>query len=146
MFGGKQLATINHELKLVTKWLRLNKLSLNAGKIELIFFHSKQRCLNYNISIKFNGVRLIPVDYVKYLGMFIDNYLSWNYHILQLSKKLSRANGILSKLRHYASIEICLQVYCGIFYSHLIYGCNIWGLKDRNITKEMYKNYDLFRF
>ena len=51
MLGGKKLATIetvvNHELKLVTKWLRLN-----AGKIELIVFHSKQRSLNY-ISIKF---------------------------------------------------------------------------------------------
>ena len=38
MFGSKKLATIetvvNHELKLVTKWLRLNRLSLNAGKIE----------------------------------------------------------------------------------------------------------------
>ena len=69
MFGSKKLATIetvvNHELKLVTKWLRLNRLSLNAGKTELIFFHSKQRPLNYDISIKFNGERLIPVDYVK---------------------------------------------------------------------------------
>ena len=133
MFGSKKLATIE---KLATKWLRLNKLSLNAGKTELIFFHSKQRCLNYDISIKFNGVRLISVDYVKYLGMFIDNYLSWNYHILQLSEKLRRANGILSKLRYYASIEICLQVYYTIFYSHLINVCNIWGLtSEENLKK-----------
>ena len=68
--------------------------------------------------------------------MFIDKYLSWNYHILQLSKKLSRANVILSKLRHYASIEICLQVYYAMFYSHVIYGCNIWGLtSEENIKK-----------
>ena len=53
-----------------------------------------------------------------------------------VSKKLSRANGILSKLRHYASIEICLQVYYAIFYSHLIYGCNIWGLTtEENLNK-----------
>ena len=47
IFGSKKIATIetvvNHELKLITKWLRLNKLSLNAGKTELMFFHSKQR-------------------------------------------------------------------------------------------------------
>ena len=71
MVGSKKLATIetvvNNELKLVTKWLRLNKLSLNAGKTELIFFHSEQQSLNYDISIKFNGVRLTPVDYIKYL-------------------------------------------------------------------------------
>ena len=146
MFGSKKLATIetvvNHELKLIPKWLRLDELSLNAGKTELIFFHSKQRCLNYDISIKINGVRLIPIDYVKYLGMFIDNYLSWNYHMLQLSKKLSSANGILSKLLHYASIEICLQVYYAIFYFRLICGCNIWGLtSEENLKKILQKRY-----
>ena len=68
--------------------------------------------------------------------MFIDKYLSWNYHILQLNKKLSRANGILSRLRHYASIEICLQVYYAMFYSHLFYGCNIRGLSsEENLRK-----------
>ena len=53
-----------------------------------------------------------------------------------LVKKLSRANGILSKLRHNAPIETCLQVYYAIFYSHLIYGCNIWGLTtEENLNK-----------
>jgi len=128
---------INTELKLVSKWLRLNKLSLNTNKTELIFFHSRQHLLNYEgISIKFNGKKLHPVNHVKYLGMYIDRYLSWNFHILQLTKKLSRANGILSKLRHNAPIETCLQVYYAIFYSHLIYSCNIWGLtSNENIKK-----------
>ena len=89
-----------------------------------------------DISINFSGKRLIPVDHIKYLGMYIDKYLSWNVHINLLSKKLSRANGILSKLRHNAPIETCLLVYYAIFYSHLIYGCNIWGLtSDENLKK-----------
>ena len=67
--------------------------------------------------------------------MFIDKYLSWDYHIQQLSKKLSRANGILSKLRYNAPISTCLQVYYAIFYSHLIYGCNIWGLTSEENLK-----------
>lgn len=60
--------------------------------------------------------------------MFLDKHLSWDVRINQLCTKLSRANGILSKLRHNAPLEVCLQVYYAIFYSHLIYGCNIWGL------------------
>ena len=43
-------------------------------------------------------------------------------------KKLSRENDILSKLWYYVPIQTCLQVYYAIFYSHLIYGCNVWGL------------------
>ena len=65
---------------------------------------------------------------LNYLGMYLDQHLTWEYHINQLSKKLSRANGIISKLRHNAPIKICLQVYHAIFYSHLIYGSSIWGL------------------
>ena len=58
MYSSKKLKSIetvvNTELKLVSKWLRLNKLSLNSDKTELIFFHSKRHILNYDgISIKF---------------------------------------------------------------------------------------------
>ena len=128
---------INTELKLVIKWLRLNKLSLNAGKTELIFFHSPRHSMNYdNVYIKFNGKRLNAIDQVKYLGIFIDKHLHWDYHVAELSKKLSRANGILSKLRHNASLGACLQVYYAIFYSHVIYGCSVWGLtSEENINK-----------
>ena len=93
--------------------------------------------MNYDsISIKFNGNKLFPVDNVKYLCMYIDKYLSCNFHIQQLSKNLSRANGILSKLRHNAPINTYLHVYYAIFYSHLIYGCSLWGLTtDENLYK-----------
>ena len=64
--------------------------------------YKKKECIEDNISIKLQGNKLIPTDHVKYLGLYIDKNLSWNYHIKQLSLKLSRANGILSKLRHYA--------------------------------------------
>ena len=134
LYSGKKLKTIetvvNTELKCVSSWLRLNKLSLNANKTELIFFHSKQHSFNYdNISIKFDGKKLAPVDEVKYLGMYIDKYLSWNFHIHHLGKKLSRAKGIISRLRHNAPLNVCLQVYYSIFYSYLIYGSNLWGLR-----------------
>ena len=50
------------------------------------------------------------------------------YHIHELSKRLGRANGILSKLRYNVPREVLLQVYYAVFYSHLIYGCSVWGL------------------
>ena len=53
-----------------------------------------------------------------------------------MQANISRADGILSKLRHNASFDFCLQVYYSIFYSHLTYGCNLWGLtSEDNITK-----------
>ena len=92
VFNSKKPKTIetviNYELKKVTKWLRLNKLSLNAAKTEVIFFRSNRHSLDYDkISIKMNGFKLTPVDYIKYLGMYIDKNLDWNHHIQELIKK-----------------------------------------------------------
>ena len=46
--------------------------------------------------------------------MYLDTHLSWDVHIKQLSLKLSRDNGILSKLRYFASVETCLKLYHAI--------------------------------
>ena len=140
LFGNKTLKTIetviNTELKRVSTWLCLNRLSLNEGKTELILFHSKKNVPHSDISIKLNGKKLAPVDSVKYLGMYIDKHLCWDTHIFHLSKKLSRANGILSKLRHNAPRKVCLDVYYALFYSHLTYGCNLWGTStEENLDK-----------
>ena len=158
MYASNKINTIetivNTELKLVTNWLRLNKLSLNATKTELVIFHSKWCKLDREMIIKLNGKRLTPTDNVKYLGMYLDNHLSWDQHILKLSTTLSRANGILSKLRYNSPRNVCLNAYYSIFYSHLIYGSNMWGLtSDSNIEKKnrktsgnMHKDFNLFSF
>ena len=142
LYNSKILKTIetivNTELKEVAKWLNLNKLSLNVGKPELFFVHSHQHSLNYDeISKKINGLKLCPMDKIKFLSMHIDKYLSWNYHVQHLSTKLSRANRILSKLRPNAPLETCLQVYYAMFYSHRIYGCNICGLTSEEILNKI---------
>ena len=69
--------------------------------------------------------------------MYIDKHLNWNTHINELCKKLSRANGIISKLRYNAPLDICKRVYYAIFFSHLINGCNLWSLTpcNKNISR-----------
>ena len=53
-----------------------------------------------------------------------------------MSKKLSRANGILAKLRHFAPKKTYFLVYYAIFYSQLLYGCPVWSMTTKtNINK-----------
>ena len=65
-----------------------NKLSLNSKKTELIIFRSKKKPINGDFSIKLNGFKLKPSDNVKYLGMYLDKHLSWDFHIHKLSNSL----------------------------------------------------------
>ena len=117
---------LNCDLKSTSEWLIANRLSLNLDKSKLLMFKSKQRKLNNeSISIKLDGVKLIPSDNVKYLGLHLDKYLSLDVEINQLGKKLSRANGILSKLRHLITKHTLISVYYSLFYSNLLYGCPV---------------------
>ena len=72
----KSIETVlNCGLKSISDWLKANRLSLNVDKSKLLMFKSKQRMLNSDsISIKLGGVKLIPADSVKYLGLHLDKY------------------------------------------------------------------------
>ena len=61
------------------------------------------------------------------LGITIDSFLNWRFHSTSLSIKLCRANGMLSKIRHYVSPNTLRMIYFGIFNSIMTYGSQIWG-------------------
>ena len=56
----------------------------------------------------------------------MDQHLSWDQHLKMLKQKLSRANGLLAKVRYYLSPKLLRTLYFSIFESHLRYGCQIW--------------------
>ena len=127
---------LNLDLKNPCKWLRANKISLNASKTELLIFRHPNNKLNYGFKIKLDGKKLHPSKYVKYLGVLIDSHLNFSYHINSTSTKLSRAIGLLSKIRHYDLKDILRSIYFGIFSPMLTYASQIWGqIKSKHFTR-----------
>ena len=60
----------------------------------------QKRKLEHEIKIKLNSKRLYPTPSIKYLGVNIDENLTWYHHINNLVAKLNRANAILFKIRN----------------------------------------------
>ena len=127
---------INQDLKSLCTWLRANKISLNASKTELIIFRDPRKKMKMDLKIKIDGKKLVPCSSVKYLGVYLDCHLNWNTHRTELSTKLSRGIGMLSKIRYYVDKDTLRMVYHGIFSSLLIYGSQIWG-QHNAITKKL---------
>ena len=107
---------VNCELFKVVGWLIANKLSLNIKKTNYIIFHPYQKRINYNICIKAYDSRtktffdLERKDHVKYLGVIIDEHLSWKHHINYIALKISRNIGIISRLRHFVPLKTLLSI------------------------------------
>ena len=118
---------MNYDLRQLCHWLKANKISLNSSKTELIIFRHPNKQINYKLKIKINGKKLIPSNFVKYLCIYIDNHLNWSYQVNSLSSRLSRAAGMLSKIRHYVTKATLRSIYFGIFSSLLTYGSQVWG-------------------
>ena len=53
--------------------------------------------------------------------------LSWKNHILNISKKISRAIGIMYKLIPFLPLKAMKNVYYSLIYSHIIYAIEAWG-------------------
>ena len=115
------------DLRSLCNWLKANKISLNCGKTELLIFRHPNKQINYDLKIKINGKTLIASKSVKYLGIVIDPHLNWSHHVDSLSSKLSRAIGMISKMRHFVSETTLRSIYYGIFSSLLTYGAQIWA-------------------
>ena len=129
--------SLNLDLKNLCTWLLANKISLNCDKTELIFFRKPGDKVP-NIKIKLNGHRLFPSNQIKYLGVYLDEYLNGRFHCNLLLTKLKRSNGMLSKARHFISISHLKTLYFAIFSSHLTYGCQIWAQRCNIYNRKIF--------
>ena len=58
----------------------------------------------------------------KYLGVWIDDKLSWNVHISHVYTKIYQGLGIINKLRHLLNSKEIKSIYYSYIQSHLTYG------------------------
>ena len=100
----------------------------------MIIFQKPASELNFNLNIRLNGTKLTLSDQIKYLGIYLDKHLNGQYHAEYVMKKLVRANGMLSKVRHYVPKTELKSIYHSIFESILRYGCQVWF---QSCTKEI---------
>ena len=121
---------VNKDLSNLSNLLRVNKLSLNVKKTELVTFRARKLKIDHSFKFKLDGKRLVQTHSVKYLGVLIDEHLLWNKQIAQIKMRLNRAIGMLSKIGINANLNILKTAYHSLFESHLQYGTQLWGRKN----------------
>ena len=118
---------VNKDLKFLIQWLHENKISLNVAKNEVIIFRRKKKQLDFDVNLMIFGEKLQASSYVKYLGIYLDEYFHWYPHMNHLSHKFVKANAMLCKLRHYVNEVISKSIYYAFFHSRLSYVCIAWS-------------------
>ena len=70
----------------------------------------------------FGGYDIKHRENTKYLGMILDDQLTWEKHITEVNKKIVKYTGIFSKVRHLIPEECRLRLYNSFVFSRLNYG------------------------
>ena len=127
----KKLETvINKELRKLDTWLIVNRLSLNIAKTNFLIFHPYNKPINQRITLKIHKKAISESEYIKYLGVMADSTLTWNIHIDKISKTISRATGLLYKIRPFVNNKILRMLYHSLVYPHLNYATKVCGSAD----------------
>ena len=119
--------TLNNELARVSEWLVANKLSLNVGKSNFLLFRQNNKQPPPSINVKINGLPVDEKDHAKYLGILIDNKLSFKNHIDHVKSRLVRGCAILAMVRHYVPKQILINTYNAHIQPHIDYCLPVWG-------------------
>ena len=100
-------------LKLDT-WL---KLTMNVDKSKTMLFH---KCRKVNpINIKIDNRTIERLSQFSFLGIMIDENVTWKNHFNMITNKLSKIIGILHRLKYIYPKHILLTIYNSLFIPHI---------------------------
>ena len=131
LITGKTLKDIqcqaNLELSNVLQWMIANSLILNATKSEALvvspYVGKSEPPVTFGIGKDFFQSSISA----KYIGVTIDNHLSFNQHITLLENKVARSVGVISKLRFYLPQSSLVILYFSLVHTHLLYAFPVWA-------------------
>ena len=120
---------VNNELEKIDEWTRANKLSLNIDKTYFSLITTKTIRSIPDIIIRNQIISRSKSQ--KFLGIFVDERLTFKDQINKICKKVSSGIGILKKLKSFIAPEILLKIYNAIILPHIIYAVEAWGASSK---------------
>ena len=125
--------TVEEDLNSLMDWFKSNKLTLNLDKTVCVLFNNKPKTKELTLDI--GTYRLHSSETVKFLGVWIDNKMTWTKHVSTLIVKLKQNMHLLKLSNKFLNKDTKKLIYYAHIFSHLTYGILIWGNMINQCTK-----------
>jgi len=103
-----------------------NLLSINFNRTHHLQFITKNKPKSH-IQITYSNKQISTISSIKFLGLYINDTINWEYHIEYILPKLSAVCYAVRILEPYMSLETLKIVYYSNFNSIINYGLPFWG-------------------
>lgn len=130
------LDTVERELGTIKRWFDINKLSLNLNKTKYIVFGDRKNLDQTQIRI--NNIEIQRVNINNFLGVIMDDKISWKPHINHIKSKISKSIAILNKTKYILNKYSLHLLYRTFVEPYITYCIEVWGHAYKTITKPIF--------
>ena len=86
--------------------LKVNKHSLNIDKTKFILFKPRQKKIHQSLRIAIdNNKEIKQVEETVFLGVIIDEHLTWKSHVAHVANKISKSTGIIRRCSFFLTVS-----------------------------------------
>lgn len=111
---SEELETLSREtLSDVMDWFSANRLKANQEKTQSVTFTTKATQ---------------DREHARFLGVYLDSCLRWDWHIDHLASRLTSAVYAIRRLRTIATKQAARTAYFSMFHASMTYGIMFWGI------------------
>ena len=104
----------------------------------MIFKTRNRKLQDIPMDILLNDKIITQTAVTKFLGIFLDENIDWSKHIEHISFKISRAIGVLSRLRHFIPVNILINLYNTLILPHISYCTIVWGHCSQTLINKLF--------
>ncbi len=122
------------EMDKLFTWFCANKLSLNPKTTKYILLRTpKHTCDVKELKMEIDKIPLSRIGTnceeksTKFLGVHLDEHLSWIHHLKHVNKKISMALYSLKQVKFSLPLESLKTLYFSMIHPHICYGILAWG-------------------
>ena len=130
---------VNSQLSHLSNWFSTNRLSVNCNKTNFMLFSLSRQVRASTFQILLNDQRIERVTSTKFLGILIDDSLSWQPHVAYISKKLSKSIGIIRRVAPLLPKATRVQLYKSLILPYFDYSHIVWGNVGRTALDRLIK-------
>jgi hypothetical protein len=129
--------TLQTNLEVIDYWCNKNNMALHPSKTKCMLIGSKNKLRKAsNLKITINNTEIENVQSQKVLGVFINNDLTWNTHILHVCSKLNSKLALLKRVSSFLTLDMKKLFYNAYIMPQFDYCSTIWVKeKGKEINK-----------
>ena len=131
---------INGDLLKIDKWCEENNMCLNTKKTKAMIFgksNSTKKLKIINLDVHINENKISPVRTYKYLGITLDQNLTFNSHINQIIKNSNHKIFMLKRIRQYLTVKSSILVYKNFILPVIEYGSILYMTSNKKLLDRL---------